>query len=107
MTTPSPTDLVRVRASHGFTGHYGSAQFQDGELVGWRGDRATRLPRGEAERLCAILGHVVGVIENEPEPEPVPPTPEHVETIEDLPLAPPTPPPSRARRARRDEEREP
>ena len=105
MTTPSPTDLVRVRASHGFTGHYGSAQFQDGELVGWRGDRATRLPRGEAERLCAILGHVVEVIEDEPEP--VPPTPEHVETVEDLPLAPPAPSPSRSRRARRDEEREP
>lgn len=73
MTTPSPIDPVRVRCTNGFTGHLGSAQFDAGELVGWRGDRATRIPRGEAERLRAIIGNVVEVAEDEPEPaqEPV------------------------------------
>lgn len=98
MTTPSPTDPVRVRCTNGFTGHLGSAQFDAGELVGWRGDRATRIPRGEAERLRAIIGNVVEIVEDEPEPaqEPVvaEPSEENARDSElsepsSLPLAPP------------------
>lgn len=91
------TTLYRLRYA-GYTGDLGGVLFVRGEAQGGVTLRVV-------QRLQGIFGaRAIELVGPWEAPTVASPEPEHVETVEDLPLAPPAPSPSRSRRARRDEE---